>query len=409
MAVSSTRPRRLTTFDALQNRHFRWYWLGMLASSSTMQMGSVGQGWLVYELTDSAFALGWVSAGWSISNSFLSPWGGILSDRIEKRRLLLWMRGIMALLALAISIVISSGAIQMWHLAAYSLLRGVLFAVLMPAQNAYLAELVDHRRLLNAVSLNSVGMGLAGIVAAPLGGLLIDTVGIGAVYYAIALLYLVVFLAFLKLPKTGTTDAEARSVWADLGNGVKYMRATTGMIPLLGMVFARGFLAMPYRTMMPKYAEDVMGLDASGLGILLAAPGAGSLISSLAMASLGDYQRKGLLLLGSGVVMGVALALFGNVQVFWVVLVLLAIVGGAGNICMVTNRTLLQLNCEPAYLGRVMSAYMMMFGLTQLGTMPAGAIADHLGVPIVVAVQGTLFALVFVLVWLGQPSVRKLS
>jgi predicted MFS family arabinose efflux permease len=409
MAVRSTRPRRLTTFDALQNRHFRWYWLGMLASSSTMQMGSVGQGWLVYELTDSAFALGWVSAGWSISNSFLSPWGGILSDRIEKRRLLLWMRGLMALLALAISIVISSGVIQMWHLAAYSLLRGVLFAVLMPAQNAYLAELVDHRRLLNAVSLNSVGMGLAGIVAAPLGGLLIDTVGIGAVYYAIALLYLVVFLAFLKLPETGTTDPEERSVWADLGDGIKYMRATTGMIPLLGLVFARGFLAMPYRTMMPKYAEDVMGLDASGLGILLAAPGAGSLISSLVMASLGNYQRKGLLLLGSGVAMGVALALFGNVQVFWIVLVLLAIVGGAGNTCMVTNRTLLQLNCEPAYLGRVMSAYMMMFGLTQLGTMPAGAVADHFGVPVVVAVQGTLFALVFVLVWLGQPSVRKLS
>ncbi|MFL7808576.1 MAG: MFS transporter [Anaerolineae bacterium] len=409
MAVSSPRSRRLTTFDALQNRHFRWYWVGMLASSSTMQMGSVGQGWLVYELTGSAFALGWVSAGWSISNSFLSPWGGILSDRIEKRRLLLWMRGLMAILSLGIAAVISSGAIQMWHLAAYSLLRGVLFAVLMPAQNAYLAELVDHRRLLNAVSLNSVGMGLAGIFAAPLGGLLIDAIGVGAVYYAIAGLYVVVFLAFLKLPKTGTTDPEARSVWADLGDGVKYMRACTGMIPLLGLVFARGFLAMPYRTMMPKYAEDVMGLDASGLGILLAAPGAGSLISSLVMASLGDYQRKGLLLLASGVTMGVALALFGNVQVFWVVLVLLAIVGGAGNICMVTNRTLLQLNCEPAYLGRVMSAYMMMFGLTQLGTMPTGAIADHLGVPIVVAVQGALFALVFVLVWLGQPSIRKLS
>ena len=79
--------RRLSTFDALRDRHFRWYWLGMLASSSTMQMGSVGQGWLVYELTGSAFALGWVSAGWSISNSIISPWGGVISDRIEKRRL----------------------------------------------------------------------------------------------------------------------------------------------------------------------------------------------------------------------------------------------------------------------------------------------------------------------------------
>jgi predicted MFS family arabinose efflux permease len=187
------------------------------------------------------------------------------------------------------------------------------------------------------------------------------------------------------------------------------MRACTGVVPLLALVFARGFLAMPYRTMMPKYAEDVMGLDASGLGILLAAPGVGSLISSLALASLGDFQRKGLLLLGSGVAMGVALALFGNLQAFWVVLILLAIVGGAGNVCMVTNRTLLQLNCEPAYLGRVMSAYMMMFGLTQLGTMPAGAIADHFGVPIVITVQGALFALVFLVTWLSQPNIRKLS
>jgi hypothetical protein len=88
---------------------------------------------------------------------------------------------------------------------------------------------------------------------------------------------------------------------------------------------------------------------------------------------------------------------------------LLAIVGAAGNMCMVTNRTLLQLNCEPAYLGRVMSAYMMMFGLTQLGTMPAGAIADRFGVPIVITVQGVLFALVFTLTWLSQPSIRKLS
>jgi predicted MFS family arabinose efflux permease len=408
MTVTSPR-RRLATFDALQDRHFRWYWIGMLASSATMQMGGVGQGWLVYELTNSAFALGWVGAGWSISNSVLSPWGGVISDRVEKRRLLLWMRGLMVLSALAIAAVVATGAVQIWHLAAYSLFRGILFAVLMPAQNAYLAELVDHRRLLNAVSLNSVGMGLAGIVMAPLGGFLIDTIGVEAVYYAIAVLYLIVFLTLLKLPKTGTTDPGTRSARADLYDGVKYMKACTGMIPLLALVFARGFLAMPYRTMMPKYAQDVMGLDASGLGILLAAPGVGSLLSSLALASLGDYQRKGVLLLTSGIVMGAALALFGNVQTFWVVLVLLAIVGGAGNICMVTNRTLLQLNCEPAYLGRVMSAYMMMFGLTQLGTMPTGAVADRFGVPIVITVQGALFALVFVLTWLGQPSIRRLS
>lgn len=408
MTTSGVR-RRLDTFGSLQDRHFRWYWLGMLASSATMQMGGVGQGWLVYEITGSALALGWVSAGWSISNSILSPWGGVISDRIEKRQLLLWVRGAMAVSSLALTALVASGAVEVWHLAVYSLFRGVLFAIMMPAQNAYLAQLVDRRTLLNAVSLNSVGMGLAGIFAAPLAGYLIDTVGIGAVYLGISLLYVVVFLTLFKLPRTGTTDPGTRSVWSDIYDGAKYIRVCPVLIPLLALVFARGFLAMPYRTLMPKYAQDVMGMDASGLGILSAAPGAGSLISSLVLASLGDFQRKGKLMLVAGVVMGLALVAFANTQVFALVLVLLAVVGAMGNICMVTNRTLLQMNCDSAYLGRVMSAYMMMFGLTQLGTVPAGAVADRFGVPVVITAQGALFALVFVVVWLIMPRLRKLE
>jgi len=400
--------RRLATFDALQDRHFRWYWLAMLASSSTMQMGGVGQGWLVYEIAGSALALGWVSAGWSISNSVLCPWAGVLSDRAEKRTLLLWVRGLMVLSSLVIAAVIAIGVIQVWHMAAYSLFNGVLFAVLMPAQNAYLAELVDRKTLLNAVSLNSVGMGLAGIFSASLAGYLIDIIGVEAVYFIIAVLHLAVLLMIFKLPLTGTTDPGTRSVWSDIIDGVKHIRLSPVLIPLLALVFIRGLLAMPYRTLMPKYAQDIMNLDASGLGILVAAPGAGSLISALVMASLGDFKGKGKLMLASGVVLGVALVLFANTQVFALVLVLLAIVGAASSICMVTNRTLLQENCDGPYLGRVMSAYMMMFGLTQLGTIPVGAFADRFGVPVVLAVLGSLFVVAIVLVWVMQPRIRKL-
>ena len=166
---------------------------------------------------------------------------------------------------------------------------------------------------------------------------------------------------------------------------------------------------MPYRTMMPKYARDVMGLDASGLGTLTAAPGVGSLISSLIMASLGDFKRKGKLLLVAGIVMGLALVWFANTQALILVLILLAVVGAASNVCMVTNRTSLQISCDAPYLGRVMSAYMMMFGLTQLGTMPAGAIADRYGVSLVVMVQGALLAVAFVVVWLTQRRIRELE
>jgi MFS family permease len=400
---------RLATFSSLQDRNFRWYWLGMLASSSTMQMGSVGQGWLVYEIAGSALALGWVSAGWSISNSVLSPWAGVLSDRAEKRTLILWVRALMAVSSLAIAILTARDVIQVWHLVTYSLFRGILFAVLMPAQNAYLAELVDRKTLLNAVSLNSVGMGVSGIFAASLAGLLIDLIGVEAVYVGVAVLYMVVFITTLKLPPTSTTDPGANSVWSDIIDGFKYIRLCPVLIPLLAFVFLRGFFAMPYRTLMPKYAQDVMHLDASGLGILVAAPGAGSLISALAMASLGDFKAKGKLMLGSGVILGVSLVLFANTEVFLLVLVLLALVGATSNICMVTNRTLLQENCDVPYLGRLMSAYMMMFGLTQLGTIPVGALADRFGVPSVLAVLGTLFVLAILFLWVKQPTIKTLE
>ena len=237
--------RRLATFDALQDRTFRWYWIGMLASSATMQMGSVAQGWLVYELAGSAFALGWSSAGWSISNSLLSPWGGVISDRVEKRRLLLWCRGALVFGALAVTALVATDVVQVWHLAAYSLLRGIVFAIMMPAQNAYLAELVDRKTLLNAVSLNSVGMGVAGIFGGPLAGYMIETIGVEAVYLIVAFLYLVVLLTLFKLPATGTSDPGTRSVWGDIGDGVRYLRACPALIPLLALVLARGSWPCP--------------------------------------------------------------------------------------------------------------------------------------------------------------------
>ncbi len=129
----------------------------------------------------------------------------------------------------------------------------------------------------------------------------------------------------------------------------------------------------------------------------------------MAMASMGDFRGKGKLLLGSGVVLGVALVLFSNTQVFVLVLILLAIVGATSTICMVTNRILLQVNCDASYLGRLMSAYMMMFGLTQLGTIPVGAFADRFGVPEVLTVLGALLVLAIILVWVMQPRIRKLA
>lgn len=407
--MALARPRwRLSMFDALLNRHFRWLWLGVLASSAGFEMSNVVQGWQIYDLTASAFALGWVSAAWSITTVTLSLFAGVISDRVEKRQLVLWMRGGMTAVSLALALLVTTGVIQVWHLAAASLARGALFALMMPAEQSYLAELVERKTMLNALSLSSIGMGLAGIFAASIAGSMIDKIGAASVYIVMTVLYAVTVLAVIPLPHTGRAEPSGNSVWSDLRQGVGYLRTCPSLVLLLGLGFARGLLTMNYRTFMPKYAQDVMGLDAAGLGILMAAPGVGSLISSLALASLGDLKGKGKLLIGAGVVLGLVLALFANVRAFPLVLLLLAVIGVTGNVAMVTNQALLQMNCEPAFLGRVMSAYMMMFGLTSLGTMPSGTIADRVGVPIVITVQGALFALIMALVLLLSPRLRRL-
>ena len=396
-------------FSSLQNRYFRWLWVGGLASSATYQMSTVAQGWLVYKLTGSAFALGWVSAGWSISTLILSLYGGVISDRVEKRRLLLLTRAAMAANSLVLAVVIAMGAVQIWHLAASGLLTGVLFAFMMPASTSVLMELVDREALLNANSMNSVGMGLMGIFSASLAGVLIETVGAQGVYYVMAALYLIAVLTLTRLPGGLVGTPSSGTIWRGLRDGIGYMLRSATVRSLLMLTLARVIFAMPYRTLMPKYATDVMGFDAAGLGTLMSAPGVGSLIASLAVASLGNFGGKAKMLLISGALMGGALVLFAQVPTVVVVLISLGLVGGLGQVCMITNQTLLQMNCEDCFKGRVMSMYMMMWGLTPLGTIPAGAIADALGVPIVIAVQGVLVVAIFGSILLIAPDVRRLD
>ena len=401
---------RWTTFAALRDRNYRWLWIGSLASSATFQMGSVAQGWLVYKLTGSAFALGWVGAGWAVSALLLSLYGGAVADRVNKRDLLVWIRLVVALSMLTIALLISTGALRLWHLAANSLLTGVLFSFMMPASQAFLSELVGEKTLLNAVSLNAVGMGLMGIISATVAGYLVELLGVASTYYVMAGLYLVAVYSVTRIPRSRAQVEERppTSVWADLREGVRYIRSHTVLPSLLGLTMALAVLAMPYGTLMPKYAQDVMGMDASGLGMLMAAPGVGGLLSSLATASLGDFRGKGKLLLASGLAFGVSLLLFANIPRLAAALLFLGLIGAASNACTVANNCLLQANSREELRGRVMSVYMMTWGLMPLGTIPAGAVADRMGVPFVLSVGGGLTAVVFLGAVLFSRRVRNL-
>jgi MFS family permease len=397
------------TFDALRQRDFRWLWLSNLANSATFQMGTVAQGWLVYELTGSALALGWVSSGWSISTLFLSLYGGVIADRMEKRRLILIMRMAMVLNMSWLAVVINLGVVRLWHLMASSLLSGVLMSFMMPAQITLVSDLVDRDTLLNAMSLSAIAMGLMGIVAASVAGVLIQNIGISGVYWGIVALHLLSFGAISQLPRRTAVNAVHGSIRRELRQGIGYLRTQPVLIALLGLGVSRIVLGLPYTTFMPKYASEVLHMDASGLGVLTGTPGIGGMISALVLASLGNLRGKGKLMLGAGMILGVTLCLFAQVRWLPAVLVSLALAGAMGNLCMVAIETLFQSVPADEYRARMMSIYMMCWGLGPVGTIPSGALADHIGVPAVVTMQGALLTLIYLVFALRRTEVRALE
>ena len=401
-------PRWTAAFDALRSRPFRWYWVARMSSLAAFQMDAVAQGWLVYELTGSALTLSWVSACRSIAMLLISPYGGLLSDRLERRSIMVWTRWLRLLAHLAIAVLTSLGAIQVWHLALHSLVAGVLIALSMPSDRAMVPDLVERRALLNAFAFSAVAMGMMGMLASWAAGLLIDATGVAVIYFVIVAFHLATGIVVSQLPKNLGARKVSRSMWLELSDLVRYVSRREALLTLLGLALATVVFGWPYRTLMPTFAKEVMGFGAAGLGLLTAAPQLGGLISALAMAALGRYQAKGKLLLAGGVLLGASILLFGNVRVLWLVLPLLALAGAMSNVCMVMTQTLLQVNVEDRFLGRVMSLQIMVYGLAPLGTLPAGAIADRVGVPAVVSALGALLIVTFAVTAL-RARIRQLA
>jgi len=366
-------------------------------------------GWLVYQLTGSALALGWVASARSLAQTVLSLFGGVISDRLEKRSLLLGVRSMLCLNYVALGLLVATGTIQVWHIIISSILTGLLRAFSMPAQKAYIVDIVGRKAFLNAMSLMTVGMGMTGIVMGPLAGLAIREYGVVTAFGAMVALYLFAIFCQLRLPATGRPEPGDSSVTDELWQGVRYTAARPFLMTIIALAFVRMGFGMTYGTMLPKFAEDELGLDAVGLGILTAGPAVGRLIGGMAVGSLGDYRHKGKLLLGAG--FGMALSLIGLMSSgsIGMALVFLVMIGAFHTATMVNNNALLQGHCDPAYRGRIASMRQTAMAVGRLTSVPVGALADAHGVPIVLSVQALIFAASFAFVWIINPKLRNSS
>jgi len=383
-----------TTFSSLENRTYRLYWMSLLASFSAQQMHMVVRGWLVYELTDSALALGLVSAAAGVPILLFSLYGGVIVDRVEKRKLLIVTQAITAMATLTIAVLISTGSIALWHLIIAAIANGLILSFDLPGRQAIIPQLVEQRQIMNAVALGSGATNLTRVIAPALGGVLVGVMGIDGVYYLIVACY--------------ATSAAFLLTISDLIEGLRYIRRSPVLPALLAMAIVPIAFGMPYMMLMPVFAIDVFNVGASGLGYLMAAAGIGALAGSFLVASLGDFKHKGILLMVASASFGVFLILFANSNYFNIALFFLLGVGMANSIYMATNNTLLQINTEDRMRGRVMSLYMMTIGLFPIAVLPASAIAESLGGPVAIGAGGAILLIFTLAMTLLRPTLRRL-
>ena len=411
--VAQRRPG-LQVFTALRHSGFRSFWMGMVASVLGFQIMTVAQGWLIYDLTDSELALGYVGLAAGLPAIALTLFGGVIADRVNQRILLMATQTISSLGMLALAMLTLLGLVEPWHIVASAFLIGSVQAFDAPTRQALFPHLINREDMLNAVALNSMVWQGTRVIGPAIGGVIIGTqLGVSPGFFApfLGFLLMAIMVSMLRLPPI--RRAGGSSLFHDMAQGINFVRTNTIFAYLISMTFFNSIFGMSYIFLLPVFARDIFEVGSSGLGILHAISGTGAVLGTLITASLGNFRHKGWLILGGAVLFGAFLMLFAASGYFFVSfplsLVFIFFSGISASIYMVTLMSTLQLLVPDELRGRVMGIYGMTWSLLPVGAMQAGAIAEFTSAPLAVAVGGGAVILFAVVMGLGNRQVRDLS
>ncbi len=372
-------------------------------------MQATALGWLVFDLTNSEFLLGLVTAAGSLPILLLTLFAGVVADRRNKRSIILTALGASLFFALALAILTDTGHITVPWILLLVLLLGVANAFEVPTRQSFFVELVGKEDLTNAIALNSAAFNLTRIIGPAVAGFLIGTVGIAAAFYLNALSYFSVILALLliRLPPF-RRPPRTNSAWAHLQEGFAWIRHNPVPRALVWLIAAASIFAFPYAMLLPVFARDILGVGAQGLGWLLSATGAGALAGGLALAAIGPRVRRGRLLLGASLAFTVLIGAFALSRSFTLSLLLLAAAGFMMILNNATTNALLQSLVPDELRGRVMGVYVFMFlGMMPVGSVLIGAVARTVGAPAALLVGTTILLCIILLVWSRVPALRQ--
>lgn len=404
--------RRFDTFGALQrNPNFRLYWTGALCSNIGTWMQSLAQSWLVYQLTGSALLLGTVSFLQALPSLFLSLLGGVLADRIERRALMLYTQTASMVLAFALAALTLAGVVTVVDIMVIAFLAGLVNAINTPVRQGIVSDLVPRSDLQNAIAVNSAQFQTSRLLGPALAGVVVARFGGGWAFFinGLSFLAVIVSLLLLKLPPW-SPPLKKGSVWQSAREGVSFVfrHEVLGTLVLIAAVPA--LFAFSYQSMMPVFAQTVLGVGAQGLGVLLSATGAGALVGALTVASLSNFRHRGLLQLGSAITFGTMLVAFSFSRHLALSVALLVVGSACSMMFSSLNQTFLQSLAPDAMRGRVLSVLTLTtFGVMPMGSMLAGVVAQNRGAPVAVGIGGAVSALFAVGVLVLRPVVRRLQ
>lgn len=401
-------------FSSLSNPVYRLYFCAQVGFMAPMNMEMLARSLLIYRITGSAAILGLMALASAIPTLALSLFGGVIADRVQKKYVLLAGQAGSALVSLGVALSLTMGYLSAehagswWILMVVSVLKATIQGLMMPSRQAILREIVSQDQVMNAVSLNMVNMNALRLLAPAAAGFLIEAFGFAAVYYVTVGLYLLSMVFMALMPPTGTITLRGSGALSDIKEGLHYIRRETVILLTLVFTVFVVILSMPYQLLLPIFADDVLKVGAKGMGWLMSVAGAGAIVGSLALASMPN-RKRGVMLLISCLILGIALVGFAFSSTLYLSLGLIAIVGLGQTGRMALSNALLQYYAKEEYLGRVMSIYMLEFGLSSLGTFVAGLLAQSMGVQW--AIGGFAIVLVFlsILALAFLPRLRRLD
>jgi MFS family permease len=432
------------TFDAFTIPAYRYYWASNFSATFAMQVQTFARALLAYELGGSASAIGLVLLGQAVPQTGLSMFGGALTDRMDRRTLIMAVQFSKCVLAALITVMVLTETITVGALFVFGLVQGVILAFSGPPRSAIVTEIVPDRYLMNAMALNNTGANFSRLGAPSLaaGLVSISWIDIGGLYVFQAALDMFSFICLMILPfLKGWRDARAevaagrasgpvkkplggRAMLREQVEGYRYVFASPVLLTLLAIGLVPTFLGQSYQQFLPVFAKDVFGdgvdRNAAAIGFMGTMNGVGALAGSLAVASAADYRRRSMLQLAAGLGFGVSMLLFAATGFYPLAVLWLMVVGFTTAALASLNTTMLFTVSDRAYYGRVMSVNMLNMSFMMVGAFLTGYVIDaapeiSLGsltlepVQAVYAGVGLLITLFILSITIFNPSYRRLG